>query len=270
MGVPRPTRVTRSFSSRDSMVGPSLLYRFSCSGTVLPPINGPRIYPIKLAVKPGKMAAVSSKYVVAGEIYRDAEMDLQLPRSHLAFRIPAGSSGRLSADGAFKIFSSDRNLSCFVFVHGAGEALPTNWMSDAFALDGETLVAVGEQTHAQSDTVYRAFEGATLLAYKFEKTNRQGAGFHGSAVALKSEADRLSVFLKPILSSLHRGEAVSSPTPKPAPRPGPIPVPSPPPPPPPPPPTVPPRDRRLVGLWPLIGPGCYPARTRWLFPASVI
>ena len=211
----------------------------------MPPINGPRIYPIKLAVKPGKMAAVSSKYVVAGKIYRDAEMDLQLPRFHLAFRIPAGSSGRLSANGAFKIFSSDRNLSCFVFVHGAGGALPTNWMSDAFALDGETLVAVGEQKHAQSDTEYRAFEGATLLAYKFEKTNRQGAGLPGSAIALKSEADRLSVFLKPILSSLYRGEAVSSPAPKPAP----IPVPSPPPPPPPLPPTVPPRDRRLVGLW---------------------
>jgi hypothetical protein len=118
-------------------------------------------------------------------------------------------------------------------------------MSDAFTLDGEAFVAVGEQKHAQSDTVYRAFEGATLLAYKFEKTNRQGGGLHGSAVALKSQADRLSVFLRPILSSLHRGEAVSSPTPKPAPRPAPIPAPSPPPPPP----TVPPRDRRLVGLW---------------------
>jgi hypothetical protein len=187
------------------------------------------------------------KYVVPGEIYRDAEMDLQLPRSHLAFRIPTGSTGRLSANGAFKVFSGDRNLSCFVFVHGAGEALPTNWLSDSLALDGETLVAVGEQKHAQSDTVYRAFEGATVLAYKFAKTNRHGAGLHGSAAAPKSEADRLSTFLKAVLSSFHRGEEASWPAPQPAP--APIPVPSPPPSPPPPPPIAPLRDRRLVGLW---------------------
>src|SRR5258705_12723907 len=102
------------------------------------------------------------KYVVPGEIYRDAEMDLQLPRSPLAFRVPSGSTGRLSANGAFKIFSADRNLSCFVFVHGSGETLPPNWTSDSLAVDGETLVAVGEQKHAQSDIVYRAFEGATV------------------------------------------------------------------------------------------------------------
>jgi hypothetical protein len=185
------------------------------------------------------------KYVVPGEIYRDAEMDLQLPRSHLAFRVPTGSTGRLSANGAFKIFSGDRNLSCFVFVHGAGKALPTNWLSDSSALDGETLVAVGEQKHAQSDTVYRAFEGATILAYKFAKTNRHGAGLHGSAAAPKSEAEPLSTFLKAVLSSFHRGEDVSWP----APTPTPIPVPSPSPPPPPTPPIAPLRDRRLVGLW---------------------
>lgn len=187
----------------------------------------------------------SLKYIVPGEIYRDAEMDLQLPRSHLAFRVPAGSTGRLGANGAFKIFSAGRNLSCFVFAHGPDRALPANWMGATFALDGEALVAVGEQKHAQSDTVYRAFEGAKLLAYKFEKTNRQGAGLHGSAAALRSEADRLSAFLAVFLSSLHRGEGVSGPAPTPAP----IPVPAPPPPPPPPPPVAPLRDRRLNGLW---------------------
>ena len=180
-------------------------------------------------------------YIVPGKIYRDAEMDLQLPHSHLAFRVPAGFAGRLSANGAFKSFSADRKLSCFVFVHGADRTLPTNWMSATFVLDGETLIAVGEQKHAQSDTVYRAFEGANILAYKFKKTNRQGAGLDGSAAALKSEADRLSTFLKTFLSSLHRGEAVSWPAPTPAP----IPVPAPPPPPR----IAPPRDRRLIGLW---------------------
>jgi hypothetical protein len=55
--------------------------------------------------------------VVAGAIYRDPQMDLQLPGSHLALRIPAGFTGRLSADGAFEIFSAGRKLSCFVFVH---------------------------------------------------------------------------------------------------------------------------------------------------------
>lgn len=184
-------------------------------------------------------------YIVPGEIYSDAEMDLQLPHSHLAFRVPAGFTGRLSANGAFKSFSADRKLSCFVFVHGADRTLPTHWMSAPFVLEGETLIAVGEQKHAQSDTVYRAFEGATILAYKFEKTNRQGAGLDGSAAALKSEADRLSTFLKSFLSSLHRGDAVSWPAPTPAP----IPVPAPLPPPPSPPPIAPLRDRRLIGLW---------------------
>ena len=187
------------------------------------------------------------KYIAPGEIYRDPEMELQLPRSHLALRVPEGSTGRLGADGAFKIFSADRNLSCFVFVHGAPGTLPASWMSAPFALDGETLLAVGDQKHAQSDTVYRAFEGATLLAYKFEKTNKHGAGLHGSAAASRSEADRLSEFLKAILASLHRGEAVSSPAPVPAPAPAPSPPPSPPPPPPEP--IAPLRDRRLIGLW---------------------
>jgi len=189
------------------------------------------------------------KYIVAGEVYRDAEVDLQLPRSHLAFRLPAGCTGRLSGNGAFKIFSVDRRLSCFVFVHGADGARPADWMRADFALDGETLVAVGEQKHAQSDTVYRAFEGPTLSAFKFEKTNRQGAGLHGSAAALKPEAEPLVRFLKRFLASLHRGEAASGPTPTPAPTPAPIRPPAPAPPPPPPPPPAPPRDRRLVGLW---------------------
>jgi hypothetical protein len=189
------------------------------------------------------------KYIVPGEVYRDGETDLQLPRSHLAFRIPPGSTGRLGADGAFKIFSADRRLSCFVFVHGAGAPRPANWMSTDFALDGETLVAAGEQKHAQSDTVYRAFEGATLGACKFEKTNRQGAGLHGSAAALKSEAEPLSGFLKAFLASLHRGEAAPAPTPVPIPVPIRPPAPVPPPPPPGAPPVAPPRDRRLVGLW---------------------
>jgi hypothetical protein len=182
------------------------------------------------------------KYVVAGDIYRDPGLDLQLPQSHLAFRIPAGFTGRLSADGAFKIFSADRKLSCFLFVHGAGTKLPTNWMTASFALNGETLVAAGEQKHAQSDTVYRTFEGAKILAFKFAKTNRRGTGLHGSAAALKSEADRLSTFLKPFLTALHRGEAASSPAPSPVPIPAPA-RPSPPPP------IAPLRDRRLIGLW---------------------
>ena len=182
------------------------------------------------------------KYVVAGDIYRDPGLDLQLPQSHLAFRISAGFTGRLSADGAFKIFSADRKLSCFLFVHGAGTKLPTNWMTASFALNGETLVAAGEQKHAQSDTVYRTFEGAKILAFKFAKTNRRGTGLHGSAAALKSEADRLSKFLKPFLSALHRGEAASSPAPSPVPIPAPA-RPSPPPP------IAPLRDRRLIGLW---------------------
>ena len=188
------------------------------------------------------------KYVVPGDIYRDPQMDLQLPQSHLAFRVPAGFTGRLSADGAFKIFSADRKLSCFMFVHGVGKNLPANWMTAGFALDGETLVAVGEQKHAQSDTVYRTFEGPKIFAYKFQKTNQRGAGLHGSAAALKSDADRLSKFLKPFLAFLHRGEPASSPGPSPASSPTPAPS-STPIRPTSPPPIAPLRDRRLIGLW---------------------
>src|SRR5438093_6930450 len=195
-------------------------------------------------------------------------MDVQLPRSHLALRVPAGSTGRLSVDGAFKIFAADRNLSGFVVVHGATGTLTARWMSAPFALDGETLLAVGDRKHAQSDTMYQAFEGASLLAYKFEKTNKHGAGLHGSAAASKSEADRLCEFLEAILASLHRGEAVSWPAPTPAPVPAPAPAPSPPSPPPP---VVPTPDHRLIGLWhysPTLRSGSAPMTTfrfRYLF-----
>jgi hypothetical protein len=47
-------------------------------------------------------------------------------------------TGRLAADGTFKIFSVDRELSCFVFVHGSGSSLPANWMSAEFTIDGES------------------------------------------------------------------------------------------------------------------------------------
>lgn len=53
---------------------------------------------------------VPFEYIVAIDIYRDPEMDLQIPQSHLAFRMPAGFTRRLSADGAFRIFSLDRKL----------------------------------------------------------------------------------------------------------------------------------------------------------------
>ena len=50
------------------------------------------------------------EYIVAIDIYRDPEMDLQIPQSHLAFRIPAGFTGAAQRDGAFKTFSLDRKL----------------------------------------------------------------------------------------------------------------------------------------------------------------
>ena len=37
------------------------------------------------------------EYIVAIDIYRDPEMDLQIPQSHLAFRMPAGFTRRLNA-----------------------------------------------------------------------------------------------------------------------------------------------------------------------------
>jgi hypothetical protein len=126
--------------------------------------------------------------------------------------LPSDFAGRLRPDGTFKIFSADRQLSCFVFVHGTGTPLPANWMSAEFTIDGEKLVATGQLKHAQSDLVYGSFEGDRLLSYKFEKTNRRGAGLHGSAAALKAEADRVTAFLKPFLSSFHRGAPVSLPT----------------------------------------------------------
>jgi len=52
---------------------------------------------------------------------------LQMPQSHLAFRIPARFTRRLSADGAFKFFSGDRKL-LFVFVHSADKNFQkTRW-----------------------------------------------------------------------------------------------------------------------------------------------
>lgn len=91
-----------------------------------------------------------------GEIYREPEVDLQLPTSHLAFRLPAGFTGRLAANETFKIFSADRELSCFVFIHGPEAPLPENWINAQFTIEGEKLVATGELKHAQSDLVYRS------------------------------------------------------------------------------------------------------------------
>jgi hypothetical protein len=194
----------------------------------------------------------SVEYVRPGEIYSEPEVDLQLPKSHLAFRLPAGFNGRLAANETFKIFSADRDLSCFVFIHGLDAPLPVNWMSAEFTLEGETLVATGELKHAQSDLIYRLFEGDKILCYKFEKTNRRGAGLHGSAAALKTDADRLMTFLKPFLSSFHRGvpgfaSAASTPAPPPVPASPPTPPPQPAPQPAPAPIIT--RDRRLHGLW---------------------
>jgi hypothetical protein len=137
------------------------------------------------------------EYVKRGRIYSEPGVDLQLPESHLAFRLPQDFTGRLRPDGTFKIFSVDRQVSCFVFVHRAGSSLPVNWMSAEFAIDSEKLVATGQLKHVQSDSVYRSFEGDRLLCYKVEKTNRRGAGLHGSAAGFKTEADRLMAFLKP-------------------------------------------------------------------------
>ena len=151
------------------------------------------------------------EWVKPGRIYSEPGIELQLPESHLAFRLPQNFTGRLRPDGTFKIFSADRQVSCFVFVHGPGRPLPANWMSAGFAIDSEKLVATGQLKHVQSDSVYRLFEGDRLFCYKFEKTNRRSAGLHGSAAALKAEADRLTAFLKPFLSSFHRGSPDSSP-----------------------------------------------------------
>lgn len=144
------------------------------------------------------------EYVQVGRIYDEPGVDLQLPESHLAFRLPRNFNGRLRPDGTFKIFSADREISCFVFLHGSKSPLPANWMSAEFTIDGEKLGATGELKHAQSDLVYRSFEGDRVLCYKFEKANRRGAGLHGSAAGFKSEADRLAAFLKSFLSSFHR------------------------------------------------------------------
>jgi hypothetical protein len=185
------------------------------------------------------------KYVRPGEIYCGPEADLQLPKSHLAFRLPSGFNGRLAANEMFKIFSADRDLSCFVFIHSPEAPLPENWISAEFTIDGEKLVATGELKHAQSDLIYRSFEGDKILCYKFEKTNRRGAGLHGSAAALKTDAGRLMAFLKPFLSSFHRGVPGFTPA---TPTPPPAPVPPPPSKAPPPAPAV-ARDQRLHGLW---------------------
>lgn len=65
------------------------------------------------------------EYIVAIGIYRDPEMDLQIPQSHLAFEFTrvyrAGERGWSIQD-----FSLDRS-SCFVFVPRAVKKLPKNW-----------------------------------------------------------------------------------------------------------------------------------------------
>ncbi len=191
---------------------------------------------------------LATEYAKRGRTYAERGVELQLPESHLVFRLPPDFTGWLAPDGTFKIFSADREVSCFVFVHGPGTPLPGNWMSAEFTIDGEKLVAAGELKHAQSDLVYRSFEGGQLLCYKFEKTNRHGAGLHGSAAGFKAEADRLTAFLKPFLSSFHRAEPASSPT-TPVPTPSPSPAPPSPPPPPPSPAPIVTQDQRLHGLW---------------------
>jgi hypothetical protein len=83
------------------------------------------------------------EFVRRGRIYGEPGVDLQLLESHLAFRLPPNFTGRLATDGTFKIFSADRQLSCFHFVHGPGTPLPANWMSAEFTIDGEKLAATG-------------------------------------------------------------------------------------------------------------------------------
>ena len=188
-----------------------------------------------------------------GRVYDDPVVELQLPESQLVFRLPQSFAGRLAADGTFKIFSTDRQVSCFVFIHGLGTPLPADWMSAELTIDGEKLVATGSLEHAQSDLVYRSFEGDKVLCYKFEKTNRRGAGLHGSAAGSKNEAARLSAFLNPFLSSLHRyhgppafssAQATTAAPPSPPPS-----LPTSPPSPPPSPAPIVTRDQRLHGLW---------------------
>jgi hypothetical protein len=190
--------------------------------------------------------------VQRGRIYGEPGVELQLPESHLVFRFPPDFTGRLAVDGTFKIFSTDREISCFVFLHGPDTPLPANWMSAEFTIEGEKLVATGQLQHAQSDLVYRSFEGDRVVCYKFEKTNSRGAGLHGSAAGFKARADRLTAFLKPFLSSFHRWHwtPIASPVaPMPTPPPSsPPPQPSPPTPLPSPVPTV-TRDQRLYGFW---------------------
>jgi hypothetical protein len=43
----------------------------------------------------------------------------------------------------FKIFSADRQVSCFVFVHGPGTPLLPKWMSAEFTIDGESSLRQG-------------------------------------------------------------------------------------------------------------------------------
>jgi hypothetical protein len=187
--------------------------------------------------------------VQRGRVYDDPAIELQLPESHLVFRLPQGFNGRLAVDGAFKIFSADRQVSCFVFVHGPGTPLPANWMTAELTIEDEKLVAIGAVEHAQSDLVYRSFEGDKVLCYKFEKTNRRGAGLHGSVAGFKTEADRITKFLKSFLSSFHRYHAalavpVAPVTSLPPPTPPPAPTTAPPPAAP-----IVTRDQRLYGVW---------------------
>jgi hypothetical protein len=170
------------------------------------------------------------------DCFGDAE--IQLPGSRLVFCLPDSSTGRFVSDGVFKIFSEDRKLSCFLFQHGGAEPLPPDWVSAEFALAGETLRPMGVLKRAQNDTVFRYLEGPSVVACKFAKTNRSGAGLHGSAAARKEDAERLRTFVKLFLGSLRRRKSTPPP-----PQSRPVTPPTPPPAP------IVTRDQRLRGLW---------------------
>jgi len=179
--------------------------------------------------------------VTKGETYREPAVELQLPGSRLVFHLPDGSTGRLGSDRVFKIFSQDRKLSCFLFQHGGSEPLPADWVSAEFTLAGETLVPVGVVKRAQNDTVFRYFEGPSIIAWKVAKTDRSGSGLHASAAASKPDAERFRKFVNLFVRSLRRRKSAPS-VPTPSVPPGPLPAPPPPAP-------IVTRDQRLYGLW---------------------
>lgn len=150
---------------------------------------------------------VPFEYIVAIDIYRDPEMDLQIPQSHLAFRMPAGFTRRLNAMEHSEFFTRPQApaFSSFTARIRASEKLDERYLRlMARRLSSPASRACTERYR------YRKFKGISLPTNSMRPIDRRWFARFSSRV-LNPKPDRLAMFLKPFLSSMDRSNRLPRP-----------------------------------------------------------